>query len=381
MKYKGAMVDNTMTGHGVFSWPDGSSYVGGVLRGLRHGQGVFKAGARSPETVYEGAWVMGKRQGKGSLQYNSRSIYVGDFVNNNRQGTGKMVYESGNTYDGEWFENKRHGDGIMSWVGRGETYSGSWENGLQNGHGEYTWFLKRFQGSQYPARNRYVGDWFDGKRQGQGTYFYASGAVYEGTWAFDLKEGQGRYTFDNGYVYEGPFQADAVAGEVAPDAYEQFVFDVDDLVDGGQEDPQKAAFEMERLRHAMLLHISDMLAVYTYYSSLGCTSPDNTYLMTRLQFHRMLKDSGIAALGMSLCDVDRVIQTVCDEWSIHSPTDTLLPRQFLTAVVRVAHHLFADNFIGADNVLATCANDFIAENILRSFNSINRVKGYLFRYA
>ena len=41
---------------------------------------------------------------------------------------------------------------------------------------------------------------------------------------------------------------------------------------------------------------------------------------------------------------------------------------------------FSNNFVGADNVLATCANDFIAENILRSFKSINRVKGYLFRY-
>lgn len=248
------------------------------------------------------------------------------------------------------------------------------------GIGEYTWYLQRFSGSQYPARNRYVGEWLDGKRQGQGTYFYASGAVYEGMWASDLKQGQGRYTFDNGYVYEGPFLADAVAGVVADDAYEQFLFDVEDLVDGGEEDPQKVQFEMERLRHAMLLHISDMLSVYTFYSSLGCDSPDNTYLMTRLQFHRMLKDAGITALGMSLCDVDRVIQVVCDDWSLHSPTDTMLPRQFLTAVVRVAHHLYAGNFPNADNVLATCANDFVAENILRSFNSINRVKGYLFRY-
>ena len=44
---------------------------------------------------------------------------------------------------------------------------------------------------------------------------------------------------------------DAAAGEIAPEAYEQFLFDVEDIVDGGEEDPAKAAFEMERLRHAM----------------------------------------------------------------------------------------------------------------------------------
>jgi hypothetical protein len=305
---------------------------------------------------------------------------VGNFVHNNRQGEGRMVYESGNTYEGGWFANLRHGTGVMNWTRRNEKYTGSWERGLQNGMGEYIWYLKRFAGSQYPARNRYVGHWTDAQREGQGVYVYASGAVYDGEWVQDLKEGRGTYTFDNGYVYEGLFTADAMLDEVDAAAYDQYLYDVEDLIAGEAENTEKVAFEMERLRHAMLLHVSDLLNVYTYYSSLGCISPDNTFLMTRLQFHRMLKDSGITGLGMSLCDVDRVIQVVCSEWSLHSPTDTLLPRQFMSCMIRVAYHLFAEHHTGLDSVLASCVNSWIAEHVLRNFGSVDRVKGYLFKH-
>jgi hypothetical protein len=46
-----------------------------------------------------------------------------------------------------------------------------------------------------------VGSWDNGKRQGQGVYFYASGAVYNGEWQSDLKHGRGTYTFDNGCAH------------------------------------------------------------------------------------------------------------------------------------------------------------------------------------
>ncbi|KND04473.1 uncharacterized protein SPPG_00200 [Spizellomyces punctatus DAOM BR117] len=43
--------------------------------------------------------------------------------------------------------------------------------------------------------DRYVGEWKDGLKEGNGTYCYAStGAVYEGEWARDLRNGFGTYS-------------------------------------------------------------------------------------------------------------------------------------------------------------------------------------------
>ncbi len=51
----------------------------------------------------------------------------------------------------------------------------------------------------------------NGLRDGVGTFFYASGAVYHGQWKQNLKEGSGKYIFENGTPYEGEFIANKVS--------------------------------------------------------------------------------------------------------------------------------------------------------------------------
>lgn len=53
----------------------------------------------------------------------------------------------------------------------------------QHGRGTHVWILKQADGSQYFLSNRYTGDFVQGQRHGQGTFYFANGAIYEGEWS------------------------------------------------------------------------------------------------------------------------------------------------------------------------------------------------------
>ena len=50
----------------------------------------------------------------------------------------------------------------------------------------------------FPETEKYVGEWKDNKRHGQGTYTYADGDKYAGEYKDDKRHGQGTYTYVNG---------------------------------------------------------------------------------------------------------------------------------------------------------------------------------------
>ena len=54
--------------------------------------------------------------------------------------------------------------------------------------------------------DKYVGEWKDGKYNGQGTYTYATGEKYVGEYKDDKVNGQGTYTFTSGNKYVGEFK-------------------------------------------------------------------------------------------------------------------------------------------------------------------------------
>lgn len=53
---------NIPMNHGVYTWPDGSTYEGEVTNGLRNGFGMFKCSTQP--VSYVGHWCHGKRHGK-----------------------------------------------------------------------------------------------------------------------------------------------------------------------------------------------------------------------------------------------------------------------------------------------------------------------------
>ena len=54
--------------------------------------------------------------------------------------------------------------------------------------------------------NKYVGEYKDGIKHGQGTSTFPDGDKYEGEWKNGGKNGQGTYTFPDGQKYVGKWK-------------------------------------------------------------------------------------------------------------------------------------------------------------------------------
>ena len=77
---------------------------------------------------------------------------------------GTLTYPNGNEYVGEFKDGKRNGQGTYTFA-NGNEYVGEFKDGNLNGKGTYT----------FADGSKYVGEFKDGKYHGQGTFTYASG--------------------------------------------------------------------------------------------------------------------------------------------------------------------------------------------------------------
>ncbi|XP_032086892.1 radial spoke head 10 homolog B-like [Thamnophis elegans] len=408
VQYEGNFVKNVQMNHGTYKWPDGSMYEGEVKNGIRHGFGMYKCGTYP--VSYIGQWVEGKRHGKGTIYYNESgsSWYEGDFVNNIKSGWGVRRYKSGNIYEGQWERDLRHGEGRMRWLTSNQEYTGMWVNGIQHGLGTHTWYLKRIAGSQYPLRNEYVGNFVNGDRHGHGKFFFASGAMYDGGWVLNKKHGEGKLVFKNGRVYEGEFNYDHIEEcpslqidmtnieELSNLSLKGFSgIDSVKVIDHSRTSsspgpnleidlstllalfPEKdKEDEMKQTEYAVLRYISELRRIYTFYSSLGYDhSLDNTFLMTKLQFWRFLKDCRFHYCNQTLAAMDRILndKTLLEE--IHSPYETLLLRMFLTYLIYLSFHIYHKDFDDTSPRLFKCFSKLMVKNICPN---ACRIKGILF---
>ncbi|XP_071962232.1 radial spoke head 10 homolog B-like [Antedon mediterranea] len=403
VKYEGDFNNNSVTGKGVYTWPDASTYEGEVVNGKRHGRGTFRS-ISSPSS-YTGNWEHGKREGPGVIRYDTdgMSFYEGDWLDNKRHGFGVRRYRSGNVYEGEWQNNQRHGAGVMRWIDVDQTYDGQWYRGVQHGQGDHSWFLKRLPGSQYPLRNQYIGQFVYGKRHGYGTFYYANGAKYEGEWENNMKNGRGVFTFKNGRVFEGIFHDDrmveypdfAMDGTNTPDitgirtrtpdplgptyvgdnttarSFESrntlgpsLTLDIEHLLN--QFDDSDREEELQQVMFVTLRHITHLRKVYSFYSSLGHDMAlDNTFIMTRLQFWRFLKDCKFHQNGITLMEMDRILAPEDKKATdIHSPLDKLLLREFLNHIITLSYHMYEEDHNGEGTIVSWCFSKMINNNII-----------------
>ena len=49
----------------------------------------------------------------------------------------------------------------------------------------------------YENGDKYVGDFLNNKRNGEGSYYYLNGSYFKGNWKNNLKHGKGKY-YDKG---------------------------------------------------------------------------------------------------------------------------------------------------------------------------------------
>ena len=98
--------------------------------------------------------------------------------------------------------NCKNGYGIATMTGSGDKYIGDWKNGNRHGQGTYIW----------TNGNRYIGEFNYNIRSGQGIMLFASGAKYEGEFKNGTMDGQGTYIWPNGDIYVGEFKYDKPNG-------------------------------------------------------------------------------------------------------------------------------------------------------------------------
>ena len=88
------------------------------------------------------------------------------------------TYANGTKYVGEYRDDKRHGQGTYTFAD-GDKYVGEWRDDKRNGQGTNT----------FANGDKYVGEWRDGKYHGQGAFTFADGRVLEGI----FKDGELKY--------------------------------------------------------------------------------------------------------------------------------------------------------------------------------------------
>uniref|UniRef100_A0A8D0EWA7 R10B2 protein n=1 Tax=Strix occidentalis caurina TaxID=311401 RepID=A0A8D0EWA7_STROC len=361
VKYEGTFVKNVQMFNGRYTWNDGSIYEGAIENGVRHGFGFFRSGTRP--VSYIGYWYKGKRHGKGTIYYDQKhtSWYSGDWVNNVKEGWGMRCYKSGNIYEGQWEKNVRHGKGRMRWLTANQEYMGQWVYGIQHGYGTHIWFLKRMHASQYPLRNEYVGDFVNGERHGHGKFMYAGGAVYDGEWVCNKKHGKFVLIYficivENITVINGSENTFVLGSNIE--------LDISSLLDLLPEEERHE--ELKQVEFAVLRHITELRRVYTFYSSLGCDhSLDNTFLMTKLQFWRLLKDCKFHHSNITLAEMDRILsgdKTQLEE--IHCPHETLLFRRFLSYLIYLAFHIYHEEQKEKGPYLHKCFLEMMSRNVI-----------------
>lgn len=111
--------------------------------------------------------------------------YVGDVKNGRPHGTGTLTYKASDglgrqRYEGEFEEGKRVGEGTLKML-NGDEYSGLWVNDLLNGRGTHN----------EAGGKRYVGAFVNGQKHGQGLLKFPGGESYSGAFANGWANGQG----------------------------------------------------------------------------------------------------------------------------------------------------------------------------------------------
>ena len=115
--------------------------------------------------------------------------------------TETKIYPNGEKYIGEFKNGKRHGQGTLEnsiW----NKYVGEWKDDKRHGQGTFI-----DEGSSpFFIKSTYVGEWINDKKNGYGIITFADGPIYDGEWKDDKENGKGTVTLQNGKTYITDFK-------------------------------------------------------------------------------------------------------------------------------------------------------------------------------
>ena len=123
----------------------------------------------------------------------------------------------GEKYVGEFTDGNKHGQGTVTYSD-GTKYVGEFKDGIFHGKGTMSFH----DGASY------AGEWRNDKVHGQGTYTFASGDQYVGEWKDDKFHGQGTYTWADGRETLGEWKLNKPWNAVQYDASGKLSFSYKD---------------------------------------------------------------------------------------------------------------------------------------------------------
>ena len=168
LPYQGEVLNGIRDGYGVYSYSDGRKYIG------------YWKDNQSAFTFFFYTFSFYRFHGAGSLQFPNGQKYSCQYVNGKVASEITIQYPNGDSYVGEVKGITIHGKGTFKTHDGNFVYEGEWKRQKQHGKGTMTVYNQ-----QHEVVERYCGDWFEGKKQGKGSYICQDGVSYEGSWADD----------------------------------------------------------------------------------------------------------------------------------------------------------------------------------------------------
>ncbi len=237
--FTGTWDNDLLTGECEQKYADGTFNAGTFVKGkLVEG----KTKRNFANGVYTGDILDGLFDGKGKIVLQTNQVYEGSFVKGKRSGKGVCTYPNGERYEGMWLNDMREGKGTYYYAG-GQREEASWHEGRQqanvptyyydtNGVIEERYYeggklIKKRALNKNTARlgqvvvktkiGLFVGDVRNNKINGQGTYYYDNGDIYEGSFRENLIDGNGVYYFGSGErkgdKQEGAYMKNVIVGQ------------------------------------------------------------------------------------------------------------------------------------------------------------------------
>ncbi|XP_051564590.1 alsin isoform X2 [Myxocyprinus asiaticus] len=174
---------------------------------------TFRKEGRLKDASYNGRWLSGKPHGKGTLKWPDGTVYYGTFKNGLEDGFGDYMvpnktFNKFERFQGHWKEGKMHGFGTY-WYASGEVYEGSFRDNMCHGHG----MLRSGKMASPSSSSVFVGQWVHGRRTGYGVCDdFSRGEKYMGIWLDDQRHGDGVVITQFGLYYEGNFYNNKMMG-------------------------------------------------------------------------------------------------------------------------------------------------------------------------
>ena len=167
--------------YGFYEYDNGDSFEGFFINDFpSKGKYIYANG-----DIYNGEFNRnGEPHGYGVYTFIDGSKYVGNYFENQFHGKGTYYYQNGDKYEGDFYHDEIKGFGKY-FLSNGDIYIGEFKNELFNGKGKYIW------GKQTNwAGDVYEGDFLNDNKHGEGIYTYADGTKEKGLWENDKFIGQ-----------------------------------------------------------------------------------------------------------------------------------------------------------------------------------------------